>query len=249
MITGPSGTSTIDASLIVGADGRHSKVAELSNAPIVRRAQHASAVVYGYWQGLDIREYWWSYGNQVSAGAIPTNDGETCVFASIPAAHFQTRFGADLAAGYHEVIAASDAELDSRLRSARRTSALRGFPGMAGYVRQSIGPGWALVGDAAHFKDPITAHGITDALRDAELLAGAIQVWHAGGVRGVRARARSALAADLRRIGSHGGVRLGRARRGAAPPRLERRDGRGNPDHPWLGAAASGGYGDDAVQC
>jgi 2-polyprenyl-6-methoxyphenol hydroxylase-like FAD-dependent oxidoreductase len=173
-VTGASATSTINASLIVGADGRHSKVAELSNAPIVRRGRHASAVVYGYWQGLDIREYWWSYGNQISAGAIPTNDGETCVFASIPSERFQARFGADLAAGYHEVIAASDAELDSRLRSARRSSALRGFPGMPGYVRQSSGPGWALVGDAAHFKDPITAHGITDALRDAELLAGAI---------------------------------------------------------------------------
>ena len=73
------------------------------------------------------------------------------------------------------MIAAADGELDSRLRSARRTGALRGFAGMSGYVRQSIGPGWALVGDAAHFKDPITAHGITDALRDAELLAGAIQ--------------------------------------------------------------------------
>ena len=34
-----------------------------------------------------------------------------------------------------------------------------------------MGPGWALVGDAGYFKDPITAHGITDALRDAELLA------------------------------------------------------------------------------
>ena len=30
------------------------------------------------------------------------------------------------------------------------------------------------MGDAAYFKDPITAHGITDALRDAELLARAI---------------------------------------------------------------------------
>ena len=31
-----------------------------------------------------------------------------------------------------------------------------------------------LVGDAGYFKDPITAHGITDALRDAELLARAV---------------------------------------------------------------------------
>jgi flavin-dependent dehydrogenase len=36
------------------------------------------------------------------------------------------------------------------------------------------GPGWALVGDAGYFKDPLTAHGISDALRDAELLARAV---------------------------------------------------------------------------
>jgi 2-polyprenyl-6-methoxyphenol hydroxylase-like FAD-dependent oxidoreductase len=41
-------------------------------------------------------------------------------------------------------------------------------------VRRSAGPGWALVGDAAYFKDPITAHGITDALIDAEGLANAV---------------------------------------------------------------------------
>ena len=45
---------------------------------------------------------------------------------------------------------------------------------MPGVIRESTGPGWALVGDAGYFKDPITAHGITDALRDAELLASAI---------------------------------------------------------------------------
>src|SRR5215469_3498913 len=45
------------------------------------------------------------------------------------------------------------------------------FPGLPGYLRDAAGPGWALVGDAGYFKDPITAHGITDALRDAEILA------------------------------------------------------------------------------
>jgi flavin-dependent dehydrogenase len=45
------------------------------------------------------------------------------------------------------------------------------FPGLTGYLRDAAGPGWALVGDAGYFKDPITAHGITDALRDAEILA------------------------------------------------------------------------------
>lgn len=51
---------------------------------------------------------------------------------------------------------------------------LRGHLGAAGHLRKPWGPGWALVGDAGYLKDPITAHGITDALRDAELLARAI---------------------------------------------------------------------------
>jgi menaquinone-9 beta-reductase len=51
---------------------------------------------------------------------------------------------------------------------------LRVFGGRRGFLRQAYGPGWALVGDAGYFKDPLTAHGITDALRDAELLANAV---------------------------------------------------------------------------
>ena len=45
---------------------------------------------------------------------------------------------------------------------------------MPGFLRRCYGPGWALVGDAGYYKDPITTHGITDGLRDAELLADAI---------------------------------------------------------------------------
>ena len=41
-------------------------------------------------------------------------------------------------------------------------------------MRRPWGPGWALVGDAGYWKDPISAHGLTDALRDAELLARAV---------------------------------------------------------------------------
>src|SRR5262245_27078848 len=51
---------------------------------------------------------------------------------------------------------------------------VRGFGGCPGFIKRSTGDGWALVGDAGYFKDPLTAHGITDALRDAELLARAL---------------------------------------------------------------------------
>jgi flavin-dependent dehydrogenase len=42
------------------------------------------------------------------------------------------------------------------------------------HVRQAFGPGWALVGDAGYYRDAVTAYGISDAFRDAELLAVAV---------------------------------------------------------------------------
>ncbi len=61
-----------------------------------------------------------------------------------------------------------------RLVSATPLTGVRTFGGLPGYMRVPWGPGWALVGDAAYWKDPLGAHGLTDALRDAEILARAI---------------------------------------------------------------------------
>jgi len=44
---------------------------------------------------------------------------------------------------------------------------VRGLPN--GYLRRPYGPGWALVGDAGHWLDPMSTHGMTSALRDVEL--------------------------------------------------------------------------------
>ncbi len=41
----------------------------------------------------------------------------------------------------------------------------------SGFFREAAGPGWALVGDAGHFKDPSPGQGISDALRQSERLA------------------------------------------------------------------------------
>src|SRR4029079_17648907 len=76
----------------------------------------------------------------------------------------------------------SDPALAARVRAARPVSPLRTFMGRPGHIRRSWGPGWALVGDAGYFKDPLSAHGITDALRDAELLARAAVEVVTGGI-------------------------------------------------------------------
>jgi 2-polyprenyl-6-methoxyphenol hydroxylase-like FAD-dependent oxidoreductase len=101
---------------------------------------------------------------------IPTNDGLTCVFASA-SRRSVGRGGLD---ALNRIVATSSPDLADRLTAATAPAALRTFTGHPGHIRRSWGRGWALVGDAGYFKDPISAHGLTDALRDAELLARAI---------------------------------------------------------------------------
>lgn len=169
-----AGETRVTAGLVIGADGARSTVARLVGAEPYRIGAHASAVVYAHWLGLDVHEYRFSYGRNVSAGAIPTNHGVTCVFAAVPAEDFGRTFLPDRGAGYHRVIREADPWLGGVLAAGAAVSPWRGFPGQTGFLRQSWGPGWALVGDAGHFKDPLTAHGLTDAMRDAALLAGAV---------------------------------------------------------------------------
>ena len=164
--------------VVVGADGMRSTVARLVGAQAYRVGQHASGTMYGHWSGLDVDGYGWYFGAGLSAAAIPTNAGQVCVSVSVPGQEFTRLFAHQPDSAFRELLSqvAPGLAAGSESRSKRRSeqSRLHGFPGHAGFFRHAHGPGWALVGDAGYFKDPITAHGITDALRDAELLASAI---------------------------------------------------------------------------
>ena len=161
--------SDVRTRLVVGADGMRSTVAELVEAPTYRSGQHTAASLYGYWPGLAADGYHWHYGERAATGVIPTNNDETLVFASMPAARW-TEMSANRFAGFLRVVSDAAPELAQAV-AALGERPLTGFAGQIGYFRQSWGPGWVLVGDAGYFKDPLTAHGITDALRDAELAA------------------------------------------------------------------------------
>jgi len=169
------GSVPIGAGLVIGADGYRSKVAGLVGAAPYRLGRNASTFLYGYWSGLALEGFHWYYRPGVAAGAIPTNGGEVCVFAGAPEARFWDEIRSDLEGGYHRLVRAAAPELAEALSHGKGSSPVRGFPGEPGSLRQSVGPGWALVGDAGYFRDPVTAHGITDALRDAEILARAVE--------------------------------------------------------------------------
>src|SRR5439155_635554 len=102
------------------------------------------------------------------------NDAATCVFVSVPSRRFRDEVRGDARSAYRRLIHDVSPAFDARLDSASRVEPIRGFGGHVGFINSCTGRGWALVGDAGYFKDPLTAHGITDALRDAELLARAI---------------------------------------------------------------------------
>jgi 2-polyprenyl-6-methoxyphenol hydroxylase-like FAD-dependent oxidoreductase len=166
----------VAAAMTVGADGVHSAVVRATGAATYRQGRFASAFVYAHFAELPASGYEWFYRPGVSAGVIPTNDGDTGVWAGVPAERFAADIRRDVEAGFRRTLAVAAPDVAERLSDATRRGPWRSFPGRPGYVRQSWGPGWALVGDAAHFKDPLGAHGMTDAVRDAELLAAAIDV-------------------------------------------------------------------------
>ena len=164
----------IEADIVIGADGLHSTIAQRVGAARVVEGRHSAGVLYSYWENLPVDGYYWRFQTGASIGAIPTNHGATCVFASVPSARFRAEIHGDAASAYRRLIREVSTVFDARLDEARQVEPVRGFGGHVGFIKRGTGPGWALVGDAGYFKDPLTAHGITDALRDAELLARAI---------------------------------------------------------------------------
>ena len=164
----------ITAPITVGADGISSMVASAVDARVEVQGRAASAVLYRYVPGCGASGYEWAYGGRAAAGIIPTNGGECCVFVSSTPERVRRlrRQGAE--AAFDALLDVVGGAVADRVRDGSAGGRIRGWAGVPGHVRRSWGPGWALVGDAGYFKDPITTHGMTDALRDAELLADAL---------------------------------------------------------------------------
>jgi menaquinone-9 beta-reductase len=168
------GVRHVTAGIVIGADGLGSTVAKRVGAEPYRTGPHAAGVIYTFATGLEVEGYHWHFAPGVSAGAIPTNGGEVLVFAAVPRERYVRELRTDLSSAFYAVLDTAAPALASALRCIAPRAPMRGFAGHLGILRPAWGPGWALVGDAGYFKDPATAHGSTDALRDATLLARAV---------------------------------------------------------------------------
>ncbi|MET0457942.1 MAG: NAD(P)/FAD-dependent oxidoreductase [Ilumatobacteraceae bacterium] len=163
------------ARLVIGADGVRSRIARAVGAPTLLARRPTGATHYAYFAGPDWDGTEYFLGDRAFSGIFPTHHGEACVWVCLPAhdAAGLRRPGESSGVTFDRMLRHASPQLVERLADACRTTPMRGASGLPNHVIGATGPGWALVGDAGYHRDPITGHGITDALRDAELLADA----------------------------------------------------------------------------
>jgi 2-polyprenyl-6-methoxyphenol hydroxylase-like FAD-dependent oxidoreductase len=173
-------TVTERARVVVGADGRHSLVAKTVTPERYNEVPALAVVYYAYWSGLPVDgfENYIRVEDDRGWAAIPTHDDLTCVVQGWPQSEFaanrQDVEGAYMGSFEHAP------EFAERIQGATRETRFVGTRDLPGFFLKPSGPGWALVGDAGYHKHPITAFGITDAFRDAEAVASALDDAFAG---------------------------------------------------------------------
>ena len=154
----------LHARLVVGADGVRSRIARSVGARVLEQGPPGGWLAYTYVERSDWEGFEFHLGDRSFAGLFPTHDGEANVWACGPGTMPR---GQD----FVELLRATSPSLAARVEGGRITAPVRSASGLPNHLLDSAGPGWALVGDAGYHRDPITGHGITDAFRDAELLA------------------------------------------------------------------------------
>jgi 2-polyprenyl-6-methoxyphenol hydroxylase-like FAD-dependent oxidoreductase len=166
------GTVEERARVVIGADGVHSLVAKAVRAPEYETRPPLTTNYYSYFSGFDATDIEQYVRDYHAIGCFPTHDGLTLIAVLWPTRRFhEIRMDIE---GHVRKAFESTPTVAARMHAARREEKWIGIAGVPNYFRQPFGPGWALAGDAAYDKDPITAQGISDAFIDAEALAMAL---------------------------------------------------------------------------
>lgn len=178
---------TFTADLVVGADGRFSLVARKVNArEYLRRDDLPTSLLYAYWKNAlpyDGGEpVVYAYGGETGVGFLlmDSADGSLAVVIEAQAAKLEPARGQSAAEFYLEKLRAVP-QIWRRLAQAERLTDVHGMKKVGNLYREPGGPGWALVGDALHQKDPLDGQGIFDAIFTARALAQAIVDWKRAG--------------------------------------------------------------------
>jgi flavin-dependent dehydrogenase len=209
---------TEHARVVIGADGLNSLVARGVGAPTYNDQGTLTCAYYTYWSGVEIDgvELYPRPGCMIVAA--PTNDGQVVTIVLWPNAEFHA-IRSDIERRFLEALELAPG-LAARVRRATRSERFRGTGRLPNFYRRPHGKGWALVGDAGYHKDPILALGISDAFRDAELLAQAVDAGLSG--RAPLARALADYERRRNELSAHGfQSTIGFARLQPPPPDMQ----------------------------
>ena len=176
VVADESGRETqLDAAIVAGADGAGSTVARMVGARRYHTQPNQRFAYWGYFEGATEPGppalFFHRFDDELYVGS-PCEAG-LYMAAVLPALDRLPAFGDDLDGAFAATIAKCE-PFAAVLAGASRVGPLRGMATFPVFFRESAGPGWVLVGDAGHFKDPTAGQGISDAFRQAERLAGDI---------------------------------------------------------------------------
>ncbi len=163
----------VNAALVIGADGRRSMVAKSVAATKYLVKPAGRIPVWGYF-ATGPQEPRLRIGRRGNLAflASPTDSG--LYMAAVAVDHREAaEFLRNREVNFRNAVRGWP-ELDDIVGNAEREGPLRVMANWHSYFRESAGPGWALVGDAGHFKDFTPGQGISDALCQAKSLSSAI---------------------------------------------------------------------------
>lgn len=160
------------AKFVVGAEGHHSLVAKTVKAPTYRDREALTGAYYSYWSGVPMDGAEVYLSDRGGVLAFPTNDGRVCIAAGASRDQF-AEYKKDVEGRFFHILDGAP-KFAAKVRAGKREERWMGSADVPNFFRKPFGPGWALVGDAGYMKDPVTGYGITDAFRDASLLATAV---------------------------------------------------------------------------
>src|SRR3954470_20090515 len=160
--------------LIVGADGRDSKIAELSEVP-VKTYPHGRFAYGGYWRGGAPQHSpdatVWFMDPQWGA-AFPT-DSDLTFYAAMPTKERLPEFKADPEGALVRFL--SEMPEGPPIREGEPVDTVMGKIDMTNRMRQVTAPGLALIGDAALATDPLFGVGCGWAFQSSEWLAESVK--------------------------------------------------------------------------
>jgi 2-polyprenyl-6-methoxyphenol hydroxylase-like FAD-dependent oxidoreductase len=157
----------IGARWVLGADGRVSTVARLLGLEKQRQMAGELAFMFTYWRGLPKSDQFKI--DVIEEGSLVWSPMEDDLSILILGLHPDLTRG-DAAKKQRTFVEMLDHYRDwfdpAWLGRAEQIGGVRVAPEtmLRGFFRQVTGPGWALIGDAGHFKNPSTAQGISDAI-------------------------------------------------------------------------------------